>query len=286
MKTGTTFIECKSGYGLVWETELKMLKVMNMVRNEDSLLKPGMSITYLGGHAIPKGKSELEASEDIVDNQLQQLDALLKAKQLQVDNIDVFCEKGVFELEQSKRILNKGKEIGLNVNFHGEELSCLNSVLMGVEIGAKGISHLEEISDDEIKAMSASETVGILLPTTAYILRLKQPPARKMIDSGCIVALASDFNPNAYCYSMPLVMHIACINMKMSLSEALIASTINSAFALGVEDKRGSIECGKSADLVILNAKRWEHVIYQMGCHDSLVKFVFIDGEKVCVKQP
>ena len=127
---------------------------------------------------------------------------------------------------------------------------------MGVKINSKGISHLEEISDHEISLMANSETVGVLLPTTAYILRLKQPPARKMIDSGCIVSLGSDFNPNAYCYSMPLVMHLACINMKMSLSEALFAATINSAFALGVEDTRGSIEEEKHGDLLIIKAPK------------------------------
>jgi imidazolonepropionase len=152
---------------------------------------------------------------------------------------------------------------------------------MGVEIGSKAISHLEEISDEEIDRMSKSETVGILLPTTAYILRLKQPPARKMLDNGCIVALASDFNPNAYCYSMPLVMHLACINMRLTLNEALVACTINSAFALGLEDKKGSIERGKHADLVVIRAKRWEHLVYQLGCDRSLIQAVLLRGNVV-----
>jgi imidazolonepropionase len=152
---------------------------------------------------------------------------------------------------------------------------------MGVDIGSKAISHLEEISDEEIDHMSRSETVAILLPTTAYILRLKQPPARKMLDMGCIVALASDFNPNAYCYSMPLVMHLACINMRLSLNEALVASTLNSAFALGLETKKGSIECGKHADLIVIGAKRWENLVYQLGCHNSLIKFVLLKGKVV-----
>ena len=145
---------------------------------------------------------------------------------------------------------------------------------MGLAIGSKAISHLEEISEHEISLMAQSETVGILLPATAYNLRLKQPPARKLIDSGCIVALGSDFSPNSFCYSMvldfkvlnlfliklilkPLVMHLACINMQMSLNEALIASTINSAFSLGCEDKRGSIEVNKQADLIIIQANRF-----------------------------
>jgi imidazolonepropionase len=131
---------------------------------------------------------------------------------------------------------------------------------MAVKINSKAVSHLEEISEHEIKLMSNSETVGILLPTTAITLQLKRPPARKMLSAGCIIALGSDFNPNAFCYSIPVVMHLACVDLRMSMNEALAAATINSAFALGVQDKRGSIEIGKQADFVIINSNRSEFI--------------------------
>lgn len=127
---------------------------------------------------------------------------------------------------------------------------------MGIKFNAKGVSHLEEISDSEIELLSKSETVGILLPTTAMIMQLKRPPARKMLQAGCIIALGSDFNPNAYCYAMPLVMNFGCIDLRLSMNEALAAATINAAFALGVEDKRGSIETDKLTDLILIKSNR------------------------------
>lgn len=130
---------------------------------------------------------------------------------------------------------------------------------MGVRLNAKGVSHLEEISNSEIDLLSKSETVGILLPTTAMIMQLKRPPARKMLQSGCIIALGSDFNPNAYCSAMPLVMNFACIDLRLSMNEALAAATINSAFALGVENLKGSIEVDKSADFLIIKSNRFKY---------------------------
>jgi imidazolonepropionase len=127
---------------------------------------------------------------------------------------------------------------------------------MGIKFNAKGVSHLEEISDREIDLLSKSETVGILLPTTAMIMQLKRPPARKMLQAGCIIALGSDFNPNAYCYAMPLVMNFGCIDLRLSMNEAIAAATINAAFALGVEDKRGSIEEDKFTDLILIKSNR------------------------------
>ena len=147
---------------------------------------------------------------------------------------------------------------------------------MAVNINAKAVSHLEEIS-----LLAKSSTVGILLPTTAVILQLKRPPARQMLNAGCIVALGSDFNPNAYCYSMPLIMSLACIDLRLTMAEALIASTINSAFALGVQRKHGSIEVGKQSDFLLIKSNRWENLIYQIGAHSSLIKSVVVNGRLV-----
>uniref|UniRef100_A0A4W2HWE4 Probable imidazolonepropionase n=2 Tax=Bos indicus x Bos taurus TaxID=30522 RepID=A0A4W2HWE4_BOBOX len=253
MRAGTTLVECKSGYGLSLETELKMLRVIERARRE---LDIGISATYCGAHSVPKGKTASEAADDIIKNHLPRLKELGRNGEIHVDNIDVFCEKGVFDLDSTRRILQSGKDIGLQINFHGDELHPMKAAELGVELGAQAISHLEEVSDEGIAAMASARCSAVLLPTTAYMLRLKQPRARKMLDEGVIVALGSDFNPNAYCFSMPMVMHLACVNMRMSMPEALAAATINAAYALGKSHTQGSLEVGKQGDLIIINSPR------------------------------
>ncbi|MED6267600.1 putative imidazolonepropionase [Characodon lateralis] len=277
-RAGTTLVECKSGYGLELQTELKMLEVIEEAR---SSLPINISSTYCGAHAVPKGKTVAEATENILQVQLPWLKELMSAGRLQVHNIDVFCEQGVFDLVSTRAILQAGKEMGLNINFHGDELHPMNSAEMGAELGALAISHLEEVTDEGMVAMAKAKTAAVLLPTTAYILRLPQPRARDMLDAGVIVALGSDFNPNAYCCSMPVVMHLACVNMRLSMTEALAAATINAAFALGHSDTHGSLEVNKHGDLLILNATRWEHLIYQLGGHQEVIRFVVIGGNVV-----
>uniref|UniRef100_A0A8C1TZR7 Probable imidazolonepropionase n=1 Tax=Cyprinus carpio TaxID=7962 RepID=A0A8C1TZR7_CYPCA len=278
MRAGTTLVECKSGYGLELDTELKMLRVINSARNS---LPIGISATYCGAHAVPKGKTMEEATQDIMAVQLPKIKMQIASGELQVDNIDVFCEKGVFDLNSTHCILKAGKDMGLNINFHGDELHPMNSAHLGAELGALAISHLEEVTDDGIAAMARAKTSAVLLPTTAYILRLSPPRARDMLDAGVIVALGSDFNPNAYCCSMPMVMHLACVLMKMSMPEALAASTINAAYALNRSHTHGSLEIGKQGDLVIINAPRWEHLVYQFGGHQELIRYVIIKGKVV-----
>ncbi|ERE91831.1 putative imidazolonepropionase [Cricetulus griseus] len=236
MRAGTTLVECKSGYGLNLETELKI------------------------------GKTAIEAANDIISKHLPRLKELCKTGELHVDNIDVFCEKGVFDLDTTRRILEGGKKMGLQINFHGDELHPMKAAELGAELGAQAISHLEEVSDEGITAMAAARCSAILLPTTAYMLRLKQPRARKMLDEGVIVALGSDFNPNAYCFSMPMVMHLACVNMRMSMPEALAAATINAAYALGKSHTHGSLEVGKQGDLVIINASSHKVSLEVLNC--------------------
>ncbi|XP_055974277.1 probable imidazolonepropionase isoform X2 [Sorex fumeus] len=276
LSAGTTLVECKSGYGLNLDTELKMLRVIERARRQ---LDIGISSTYCGAHSVPKGKTATEAADDIVHNHLPKLKELSRKGELHVDNIDVFCEKGVFDLDSTRRILQTGKEMGLQINFHGDELHPMKAAELGAELGAQAISHLEEVSDEGIAAMARAQCSAVLLPTTAYMLRLTQPRARKMLDEGVIVALGSDFNPNAYCFSMPMVMHLACVNMKMSMPEALAAATINAAYALGKSHTHGSLEVGKQGDLIIINASRWEHLIYQFGGHHQLIEYVIIKGK-------
>ncbi|KAM6895498.1 putative imidazolonepropionase [Xenentodon cancila] len=277
-RAGTTLVECKSGYGLELQTELKMLQVIEQARRS---LPINISSTYCGAHAVPKGKTVAEATEDILHVQLPQLKKLMCAGTLRVDNIDVFCEQGVFDLNSTCSILQAGKDMGLNINFHGDELHPMNSAQLGADLGALAISHLEEATDEGIVAMAKAKVAAVLLPTTAYILRLPQPRARDMLDAGVIVALGSDFNPNAYCCSMAIVMHLACVNMRMSMPEALAAATINAAYALGWSHTHGSLEVNKHGDLLVLNTPRWEHLIYQLGGHQEIIRYVIIKGNIV-----
>ncbi|XP_013419726.1 probable imidazolonepropionase [Lingula anatina] len=278
LRCGTTLVECKSGYGLDVETEVKMLKVMEKAKK---IVPIDISSTFCGAHSVPKGKTADEAADDVINVQLSSIKALMDSGELGVDSIDVFCEKGVYDVEQTRRILQAGKDMGLLINFHGEELNYLGSAQMGAELSATAISHLEEVSDEGIAAMATSNTVAVVLPTTAYILRLRAPPVRKMIDGGVPVALGTDFNPNAFCLSMPLVMHLACVNFRMTMNEALCAATLNAAASVGKSNSHGSIEVGKVGDMLVINAPRWEHLIYQLGGQDHVIKHVIRRGDVV-----
>lgn len=167
---------------------------------------------------------------------------------------------------------------GLAANFHGDELNPMGAAELGSEIGATAISHLEHISDDGIRKMKESGVIATLLPTTAYILRIPPPPARKLLDEGVFVALGSDFNPNAHCVSMPFTMNLACIIMHMTPAEALVASTINAAASLHKAEMHGSLEVGKWANFVVINNPDWRHLIYEFG--DSPIDQVWVKAKK------
>ncbi|XP_038666837.1 probable imidazolonepropionase isoform X1 [Scyliorhinus canicula] len=278
LRAGTTLAECKSGYGLNLETETKMLRVIERARRELSI---SISTTYCGAHSVPRGKTMGETVNDIIQVQLPKLKEMMVNGEFHIDNIDVFCERGVFDLDSTRAILQAGKEMNLQINFHGDELHPMHAAELGAELGALAISHLEEVSDAGIAAMATAKSAAVLLPSTAYILRLKTPRARDMLDAGVIVALGSDFNPNAYCFSMPMIMHMACVNLKMTMAESLAAATINAAYALGKSQSHGSLEVGKQGDLLIINASRWEHLIYQFGGHQELIKYVITKGKIV-----
>ncbi|XP_003742310.1 probable imidazolonepropionase [Galendromus occidentalis] len=274
-KSGTTAAECKTGYGLWFKDELRQLQILNSVKQQDII---EMSLTYLGAHAVPRGfvGTPDEYATKISDEDLPKLKELVD-----FDNVDVFCEKGVFEIDATKRILAKAKELDYELNFHAEELSCIHGVELGCALGARAMSHLERISDEGIAAMAATKAAAVVLPTTAHILRLKPPPVREMIQQGVIVALGSDFNPNAFCYAMPTVMHLACVQCHMSLDESLAAATINAAYSIGKSHRYGSIEEGKEANLILIKEPKWEHIIYQLGCHKDLIRSVIYKGKLV-----
>uniref|UniRef100_T1JDI3 Probable imidazolonepropionase n=1 Tax=Strigamia maritima TaxID=126957 RepID=T1JDI3_STRMM len=275
--SGTTLAEAKSGYGLDKQQETRLIRILNRASHD---LPIDLSITYLGAHSIPEGLSSEEATEKVISEQIPALE-YLKSLNISVDNIDVFCEKGVYDVDQTERILRAGKNIGLNVNFHGDELHAMGAAEMGAALGSVAISHLEEISSEGIQKMADSDSIAVLLPVTAYILGLKPPPARKMINAGIAVCLGTDFNPNCYCLSMPLAMHYACIILKMTLEEVLAAATINAAASLKKSKDYGSLEIGKKGDLLVINSQKWEHLIYQLGGHDHTIEYVIKSGRIV-----
>lgn len=258
---GTTTLEAKTGYGLETETEMKMLKVINQVAStrKDVDIVP----TFLV-HSVPKGQTAEETTEYILNDQLPELERSLKSGESKCDFIDIFCEKGVFEIEDSRKILSKAKELGLKINFHGDELFPLKSAELGYDLDALSISHLECISEEGIEMMAEKSMFAVLLPTTFYILKLVPPPGRKMIDKGVPVVLASDFNPNAHCMSLPFVMNLGCVLMGMNMNEALVATTINAAASLAISKTHGSLEKGKVGDMILIDASNWEHIIYEL----------------------
>jgi len=261
VRYGTTTVEAKSGYGLETDTEMKMLEVLH----EANAIHPiDVISTYLGAHSVPKGKTAEEATKDIVESQIPELVRRRDQGKISPKNIDVFLEKGVFETEDTRKILEAGQKAGLLLNFHGDEIHPMQSGQLGGELKATAISHLERVDDEGIAAMAIKPTVAVLLPTTAYILRLEPPPARKLISGRVPVALGSDYNPNAHCMSMPHVMNLVCILMKMTMNESLVAATLNSAASIDLGHHCGSLEKGKVGDLVLIDHCSWEHIIYEM----------------------
>eukprot|EP00002_Diphylleia_rotans_P014990 TRINITY_DN2905_c0_g5_i1.p1 TRINITY_DN2905_c0_g5~~TRINITY_DN2905_c0_g5_i1.p1 ORF type:complete len:424 (-),score=111.73 TRINITY_DN2905_c0_g5_i1:253-1524(-) len=261
IKLGTTFVEAKSGYGLDAENEMKMLRVLKKAQDSHPI---DISATYLGAHSVPAGSNARDYTQEILQKHIPLLLDLQAKGEICVENVDVFHEEGVFDGEQTKAILQAGVDAGLQINFHGDELHEVKSGELAGELKALAVSHLEKVTEEGIRAMALRPSFAVLLPTTAYILRLHPPPARKFIEAGVPVALGSDFNPNAHCMSMPMVMHLACVLMRMNMNEALVAATINSAAALNHSDTHGSIEVGKVGDLVVINHPRWEHIVYEM----------------------
>jgi imidazolonepropionase len=275
---GTTTLEGKSGYGLDTETELKMLRVLHSAGTAPGRVARVVS-NFCGAHAVPKGSTAEQATELIVNEMIPALKREKDAGLISPTMIDAFLEAGYFTAEQTRRIMAAGHAIGLESNFHGDELTKTAAGELAGDIGALSVSHLEYISAEGIAAMSKRPTFAVLLPTTAYCLRLVPPPARQIIDGNVPVALGSDYCPNAHCLSMPQTMNLACIMMHMTAEEALVAATINAAASIGVADRCGSIEVGKSGDLVLLNAPNWEHIVYQMV--DPPIEAVFFEGHPV-----
>jgi len=264
---GTTTCEAKSGYGLDTETEMKILKVQKQLQKTHMI---DIVSTFLGAHAIPK---ELE-SDDYVDLVIDKM--LPKTKGL-AQFCDVFCEKGVFTVEQSQRILEAGKQYGLVPKIHADEIVDTGGAGLAASVDAVSADHLLMSSDEGLKAMARSSVIGVLLPGTPFSLMMKDySDARKMIDFGVPVALATDLNPNCWTENMQFIIQLACLNMKMTPAEAITAATFNSACALGLNDTIGSLESKKQADIIILNCPSYMFIPYHFGI--NLVEMVIKNG--------
>ena len=267
---GTTTVEAKSGYGLELETELKMLEV---IRELDAEGPMRVVPTFMGAHEIPpEFRLNPEAYVDLVITRMIPAVAAQKLARF----CDVFCETGVFSVEQSERIFRAATGLGLEARVHADELSDLGGAGMAARIRARTADHLLFASDDGIRQMAAAGVIAVLLPGTAYFLHLERyARARDMIAAGVPVALATDFNPGScMTESMPLIMNIACTQMRMLPAEAITAATINAAWAIGEQDCAGSLEVGKHADVLVLDAPGHEHLCYHFGVNlvDTVVK--------------
>lgn len=258
IQMGVTTAEVKSGYGLDFSSEAKMLAAINHLAAKRKIeIVP----TFLGAHAVPKeyaGRPS-EYADLIIEKMLPKFRKVAKF-------CDIFTEKSVFELEDSRKIMEAAKKMGYKLKFHADEIFPLGGTELAVELGATSADHLLHVSDKGIGMLASGQTVATLLPLTAFTLKENYAPARKMIDAGCAVALASDLNPGS-CFSgsIPLMMALACIYMKMTIEEVITAMTLNGAAACGLANSKGSIQPGKDGDLVILSFDDINMIPYFVG---------------------
>ena len=271
---GTGAVEIKSGYGLDTESELKMLRVIRRLKAETPLL---IKSTFLGAHAVPleyKGRQT-----DYVDLIINEMIPMVAAEEL-ADYIDVFCDKGFFTVEDTDRMLNAGMKYGLRAKIHANELDYSGGVQVGVKYNAISVDHLECMGEEEIACLLESETMPTVLPGAAFFLNMPYSPVRKMIQAGLPVALASDYNPGSSpSGNMKFIMSLGCINYKMLPEEVINATTLNSAYAMGVEEEAGSIAVGKLANFYITTPiSGIEYLPYAYTA--DLIEAIFLKGEQ------
>ncbi len=274
IRFGTGAVEIKSGYGLSLEAELKMLRVIKQLKATAPI---PIKATFLGAHAVPENfKSNRAGYVKLITDEM--IPAI--AAEGLADYCDVFCDRGFFTTDETNVILEAGWKHNLRPKIHANELDYSGGIQMGVKHNALSVDHLEFTGDDEIAILKNSATMPTLLPSTAFFLRLHYAPARKMIDAGLPIALATDFNPGSSpSGNMPFVLSLACIHMNMLPEEAINAATINSAYAMGLDSKMGSITPGKSASFFITKKAASLAIIpYSFG--SNLVEQVFVAGEE------
>jgi imidazolonepropionase len=277
---GTGAVEIKSGYGLNTADELKMLRVIRRIRESSPA---EIKATFLGAHAVPaEYKNDRGKYVDLIINEMI---PVVAAEEL-ADYIDVFCDTGFFSIEDTERILMAGLKYGLIPKIHANELDFSGGVQAGVKYGALSVDHLESSGENEIRALRNTSTMPTLLPGSAFFLGLPEPPARKMIDSGLAVALASDYNPGSSpSGNMKLVMSLGCIKLNMLPEEVINAVTINSAYAMGISETHGSIAVGKIANVFITKEiPSFEFMPYAFG--SNLIETIILKGKVISPQTP
>ena len=270
MAFGVTTVEGKSGYGLDEETEIRQLEAMRILNESHPV---DIAATFLGPHSVlPEWKGK---EDEFIDYMIE---VMKKVRERNLAEFaDIFCEKNVFSIEQSRRFLKSAKEMGLKLKIHADEIVRLGGAELAAELGAVSADHLLQASDEGIRMMAEKDVVATLLPATAFCLKEDYARARDIIDSGCAVALATDFNPGScFTNSIPLVIALAAIQMRMSVEEIITALTINAASALSRQDSIGSIEAGKKADIIILEFPSIHFLPYHAGV--NIVETVIKNG--------
>ena len=274
-RLGTGAIEIKSGYGLTIEGELKMLRVIKKLKEKSTL---AIRSTFLGAHTYPAAyKDNHQGYIDLIINEMLPVIAREKL----ADYIDVFCEKGFFDPAETETICRAGMAYGLRPKIHANQLNLSGGVQVGVKLGAISVDHLETVDEAAITVLKNSGTIGTLLPTAAFFLRMPFQPARQLIDAGCAIALASDFNPGSSpSGNMNLVVAMSCIQMKLLPEEAINAATLNGAYAMELGNELGSLTPGKTANLILTRpVPSLAYLPYAFGA--NLIDKVMIGGEWV-----
>ena len=275
IQLGTGAIEIKSGYGLTVESEIKMLRVIRRLKETSPI---PVKATFLGAHTYPLAyKDNHQGYIDLIINEMLPIIAREKL----ADYIDVFCENGFFSAEETAVICEAGMSHGLKPKIHANQLNLSGGTQVGVKLGAVSVDHLETMDEDAIQTLATSSTIGTLLPTAAFFLRMPFQPARRLIDAGCAIALATDFNPGSSpSGNMNLVVSMSCIQMKMLPEEAINAATLNGAYAMEMQDELGSITRGKKANLILTKPiPSLAYIPYAFG--SNLIERVMINGEWV-----
>jgi imidazolonepropionase len=265
LRAGTTTFEGKSGYGLDRETELHSLR---------AVADAGGVPTWLGAHAVSPEFADADAYLDFA------LAEVLPDAAGLAEAADVFLERGAFDVDQARRYLEACRAAGLELRIHGDQFTEQGAVPLAIQLEARSVDHLEATGDEGVRALASSDVVAVLLPASALILGRPMPPARKLVDAGASVALATDFNPgSAFCESLPLVCSLACTQLGMSPAEALAACTVNAAHVLGRADTVGRLAPGYRADVVLVDAPDWRHLAYHVA--GEVIAGVVVGGEVV-----
>jgi len=274
IECGTLSLEIKSGYGLDFENEVKILEIIKEISNKSDI---SIFSTFLGAHSLPPG---FNSSKEYLDFLKEKLIPYVSKNKL-ASYADIFCEKGYFGVEESMDYLEFAKKYGLKPRIHAEQLSKFGASIVASKVGAVSADHLDFADEEYIKLLKKSSTVATFLPASNYFLGLEKfPDARKFIENGNIVSLATDFNPGTSpCWNMQFVISLALTHMKMKIEEAIVSATYNSAYSLGISDRVGMIDVEKDADLIIMDVKDYREIGYYFG--DNLNKVSIKKGVKV-----